>query len=204
VLRESAATFTDADELVFDWQWVDTSTAMGQIACAKPGQLGVGRVKKDALYACQLLLSPFLLECIKGCKGSKIQFEALLQPSQVMPFSMILVSSFALDVLLWLVRTHMLKLQLITAGKQVSQDAQQYIYLSIFLSFFLSICICICIYMYTYICNIYVCINNKYGRVWDRNHASSTVDCTMARAKCSLAAALGRAEILKWRKVRRA
>jgi hypothetical protein len=128
VWRERAAAFTDDDELAFDWQWVDTSSAMSQIACAKPGRLGVGRDKKDALHACQLLLSPFLLECIKDCKGSKIPFEALLQPSQVMPFSMILVSSFAPNVLVWLVRmrAQILKLQLITAGKQVSQDAQQY------------------------------------------------------------------------------
>jgi hypothetical protein len=203
-MREPAATLTDDDELLFDWQWVDTSPAMGQIACAKPGRSGVGKDKKDALHLCQLLLSPFLLECIKDCKGSKIQFEALLQPSQVMPFSMILVSSFALNVPLWLVRTHMLKLQLITAGKQVSQDAQQHIYLSIHLFFYLSICICIYIYMYTYICNICVCTNNKYGRVWDRNHASSTGDCTMSQAKCSLAAALGRAVMLKWRRARRA
>jgi hypothetical protein len=145
-MREPAATLTDDDELLFDWQWVDTSPAMGQIACAKPGRSGVGKDKKDALHLCQLLLSPFLLECIKDCKGSKIQFEALLQPSQVMPFSMILVSSFALNVLLWLVRTHMLKLQLITAGKQVSQDAQQYIFLSFYLSFYLYV------YVYMFIC----------------------------------------------------
>jgi hypothetical protein len=34
----------------------------------------------------------FVQECMKECKGKIIPFEALLHPSQVMPFALILVS----------------------------------------------------------------------------------------------------------------
>jgi len=84
------------DGVVRDWQWVDTSSAVTKLASAQPGRSCADGSNSEALQACQASLSPFLLECIKDCKGSRIPFEALLQPGQVMPFSMILVTSSVL------------------------------------------------------------------------------------------------------------